>query len=161
MFRADCVAFSLLIDRLFIFWLHSNFFQVFRLRPNFLKNTAELTVSYPRLTANGNLKWRDVVGCHVIFTAAFIFVINDVVMDIVIGTGLTNRWFPLTAVHDGNQHHAWISSSSIKKKGKFLLADPKKRNKRNFGKRENVHFRFYSECGCWVCNIPSCPNRVT
>ena len=51
---------------------------------------------------HGNLEWGDVKGCHVIFAASFILVIDDIFPNIVVGVRVFDLSFSTTIVH--NEH---------------------------------------------------------
>lgn len=54
-------------------------------------------------TTDGDLQWRDVEGGHVVLTAAFVVVIDDILSDIVIRAGVLDVGLPPSVVDDKHE----------------------------------------------------------
>ena len=66
-------------------------------------------------SADGNLQRRDVVGGHVVLAAALIFVVDDVLAHVVVGTGVAHGRLAPPAVHHVDQHHDCRKEAPLKK----------------------------------------------
>ena len=60
-------------------------------------------------STDGDLQRRDVVGRHVIFATSFVFVVDDVLAHVIVGTGVADRRLATSAVHHVDQHHDWAA----------------------------------------------------
>ena len=91
------------------------------------------------LASNGNLERSDVVGRHVIFAAAFVFVVDDVFANVVIRSSVTNRRLSSATVDDVDEHH-----NCFAKRYKQLKWRENKRRKVETDEREHSWTRVES-----------------
>lgn len=75
--------------------------------------------------SDGNLQRRDVESCHIVFAAAFIVVVDDILPHVVVGAWILDVRLPSSAVHDEHQdqYYGRAFKWRLKRENKMLAIE--------------------------------------